>query len=357
MLCITYISNAQTLNYNDIGVSFSKENINGTARYNAMSGAFGALGGDLSAIETNPAGAAVFLKSEFSLSLSNRNSQITSNFYGNSSLTDNDYSNLSQAGGIFVFKTRNNSNWSNVALGFNYNKNNNFEDFWVANGNSGYAPITDIYDNDPIVYINSDGQYFENHTNGSNSRYTFTFATQYNDDLYIGASLNTHDIEHYQKVLVEEYNNDGNENTFDVSQTQELYTYGDGFSINIGLISKINNNLRVGLAYQSPVWYSLAEDFVEYDVTIFENDMNTLTDFSGLDGFNYKLRTPSKLTGSFAYIFNKLGLISLDYTYKNYSNIKLSNSNFINENQLFNTDLKSVGELRIGTEWRFDNLS
>ena len=110
MLCITYISNAQTLNYNDIGVSFSKENINGTARYNAMSGAFGALGGDLSAIETNPAGAAVFLKSEFSLSLSNRNSQITSNFYGNSSLTDNDYSNLSQAGGIFVFKTRNCNN-------------------------------------------------------------------------------------------------------------------------------------------------------------------------------------------------------------------------------------------------------
>ncbi|PHS51928.1 MAG: hemin receptor [Lutibacter sp.] len=357
MLCVAYISNAQTLSYNDIGVLFSTENINGTARYNAMSGAFGALGGDLSAIETNPAGAAVFLKSEFAISFTNRTSQTTSNFYENSTLTKNDYSNLSQAGGVFVFKTRNTSNWSNVAFGINYSITNDFEDFWTASGNSGFAPISDIYDNEPIVYINSDGQYFENLIDGSNSKYTFTLASQYNDNLYVGASINTYNIEHSQSVLIEEYNNDGSENTFDVSQTQELFTYGDGFSFNVGLISKINNNLRVGLTYQSPVWYSLAEDFVEYDVTIFENDMNSLTDYSGLNGFDYKLRTPSKLTGSFAYLFDKHGLISVDYIYKNYSNIELSNSTFTNENQTFNTDLESVGELRIGTEWRFDNLS
>jgi long-subunit fatty acid transport protein len=357
LLCIAYISNAQTLSYNDIGVLFSKENINGTARYNAMSGAFGALGGDLSAIETNPAGAAVFLKSEFAVSVNNRNTQTTANFYGNSSLTDNDYSNFSQAGGVFVFKTHNNSNWSNVAFGINYSIANNFDDFWVASGNSGFAPISDIYDNDPVVYINSDGQYFENFTNGKNSKYTFTLASEYNDNLYVGASISTYNIEYYQNTLIEEYNNDGDGNTFDVSQTQELFTYGDGYSFNLGFISKINNNLRVGLAYQSPVWYTLAEDFVEYDVTIFENNVQTLTDYSGLNGFDYKLRTPSKLTGSLAYIFDKQGLISIDYIYKNYSNINLSNANFGNENQIFNTDLESVGELRIGTEWRFDNLS
>ncbi|MDO9274661.1 MAG: hemin receptor, partial [Lutibacter sp.] len=37
--------------------------------------------------------------------------------------------------------------------------------------------------------------------------------------------------------------------------------------------------------------------------------------------------------------------------------IKLSNADFIEENQAFDTDLESVGELRIGTEWRFDNFS
>jgi len=357
MFCIAFISNAQTLSYNDIGVLFSKENINGTARFNAMSGAFGALGGDLSSIETNPAGAAVFLKSEFSVSLNVRNIETASTFYGTNELIENDYTNLSQAGGVFVFNTRNNSNWSNLALSFNYSITNNFEDLWIASGNSGFAPITDLYDNDPVIYGNSDGQYFENYTDGKNSKYSFTIASEYNDNLYVGASINTYDIDYYQSVLIEEYNNDGNGNTFDVSQIQELLTYGDGYSFNVGFISKPSDNIRFGLAYQSPVWYTLAEDFVEYDVVIYENDVNTIEDFSGTNGFDYKLRTPSKLTGSFAYIFEKQGLISVDYIYKNYSNIKLSNANFTEENIAFDSDLESTGQLRIGTEWRFDNLS
>jgi len=357
MLCVAYISNAQTLSYNDIGALFSKETINGTARYNAMSGAFGALGGDLSSIETNPAGAAVFLKSEFSVSLNIRNTETASNFYGTNELIENDYSNLSQAGGVFVFNTRQNSNWSNVALAFNYSIANDFEGLWLASGNSGYAPITDLYDSDPIIYGNSDGQYFENYTDGRNNKYSFTIASQYNDNLYVGASINTYDLEYYQSALIEEYNNDGNGNTFDVSQVQELLTYGDGYSFNIGFISKPNDNVRLGLAYQSPVWYTLSEESVKYDVAIFENDMNTIEDFSGTNGFDYELRTPSKLTGSFAYIFDKQGLISLDYIYKNYSNIEINSPGFSDENATFNTDLESVGQLRIGTEWRFDNLS
>ena len=42
------------------GLNYSSNSIDGTARFNSMSGAFGALGGDLSAIAINPAGSAVF---------------------------------------------------------------------------------------------------------------------------------------------------------------------------------------------------------------------------------------------------------------------------------------------------------
>ena len=363
MLCVAYISSAQTLSYNDLGALFSKESINGTARYNAMSGAFGALGGDLSSIDINPAGAAVFLKSEFAVSLNIRNIETTSNFYNTNELVENDYSNLSQAGGVFVFNTHQNSNWTNFAIGFNYSIANDFENFWFASGNSGYAPITDFYDSDPVIYGNSDGQYAENFTDGRNNKYSFTFASQYDNNLYVGLSINTYDLEFYQSSLIDEYNSDENGNTFDVSQTQELLTYGDGYSFSLGFISKPTDNIRFGLAYQSPVWYTLSEEFVEFDVNIFENDLNITNEFStgdtysGINGFDYELRTPSKLTGSFAFIFEKQGLISLDYIYKNYSNIKLSNSNFSQENIAFNNDLESTGQLRLGTEWRFDNLS
>lgn len=359
MLCITYISSAQTLSYNDIGVLFSRENVNGTARFNGMSGAFGALGGDLSAIDINPAGAAVFLKSEFSASLNIRNTETSAAFYGNRELSEDDFTDLSQAGGVAVFKTYNrNSEWNKIALGFNYNMANDFENQWFTGGNSGYAPITDLYDYDPVVYVNTEGQYFENYTDGRNNKYTFTFAAQYSDNLYLGASISTFDVEYYQGSLIEEYNNDGEGNTLDISSIQELGTYGDGFSFSLGLISKPNDNLRLGLSYQSPVWYDLSEEYVDYDVELYYSDTDeTVTDFSGLNRFDYDLRTPSKITGSVAYVFNTKGLISLDYIYKDYSNIKLSNSNFSVENKLFESELESRGEIRLGTEWRFDNFS
>jgi hypothetical protein len=359
MLCVAFISNAQTLGYNDIGVQFSKENINGTARFNAMSGAFGALGGDLSALETNPAGAAVFLKSEFTLTFGTNNIETTSNYYGNNQFSESNNADITQSGGVFVFNTYSrNSNWGKIALGFNYSLANDFENFWIANGNSNYPTWIDDANDEDILYLNSNGQYFENLTDGKNSKYTFTFASEYNENLYLGASISSYDIEHYQQILLEEYNNDGNGNNLDASLIQELFTYGEGFSFNFGLISKPNENLRLGLAYKSPVWYNLSEDYLESDLEVYySNTDELLTDYSGINTFDYKLKTPSKFTGSFAYIFNKQGLISIDYIYKNYSDVKLSNSNFSIENQAFKSDLESTGELRIGTEWRFDDVS
>jgi len=359
MLCVAFISNAQTLGYNDIGVQFSKENINGTARFNAMSGAFGALGGDLSALETNPAGAAVFLKSEFTLTFGTNNIETTSNYYGNIQFSESNNADITQSGGVFVFNTYSrNSNWGKIALGFNYSLANDFENFWIANGNSNYPTWIDDANDEDILYLNSNGQYFENLTDGKNSKYTFTFASEYNENLYLGASISSYDIEHYQQILLEEYNNDGNGNNLDASLIQELFTYGEGFSFNFGLISKPNENLRLGLAYKSPVWYNLSEDYLESDLEVYySNTDELLTDYSGINTFDYKLKTPSKFTGSFAYIFNKQGLISIDYIYKNYSDVKLSNSNFSIENQAFKSDLESTGELRIGTEWRFDDVS
>ncbi|WP_372744397.1 OmpP1/FadL family transporter [Lutibacter sp.] len=361
VLFVSYFTYAQTieqtLSYNDIGELFSKETINGSARFNSMSGAFGALGGDLSAIDINPAGAVVFTKSEVALSLDNKTIKTNALFYGVNQSSENENLNFSQAGGVMVFKTNRNSDWGKFALSLNYAITNDYNNSYTAKGNSGYAPITDIYDPE-VVYLNSDGHYFENYTDGRSEKYTFTFASEYKNNLMLGFSLSTYNIEHYQRILTDEYNNDGEGNTLDIYQKQELATFGDGISLNFGLITKPNENLRIGLAYQSPIWYTLNEEYLEYDADVYESITNSTTnDYSGINGFDYKLKTPSKLTGSLAYIFNKSGLISLDYIYKNYSNIKLSNGDFSYENQGFKDGLESTTELRLGTEWRFEAFS
>lgn len=357
MLCITFSANAQTLGYTDVGVLFSTEKIMGTARYNAMSGAFGALGGDISAIDLNPAGAAIFSKSEFATTLNIADTETISNYYGMSNITTSNVSNFPQAGGVFVFRPRN-SQWTKTAFGFNYSTSNQFENFWLAEGNNNYP--TYIYDpNDQeIVYLNSDGQYFENSTDGSNTKYTFSFAGELNNKIAIGASIKSYDIDHFQRILLEEYNYNDNDDIMDASLLQELFTYGTGFGFNLGVIAKATDNLRLGFAYQSPTWYDLSEDYIDYDLELYvSNTDEVITDYSGVNNFDYKLKTPYRLSGSLAYIFGKDGLLSFDYTFKNFKNINLSGSNFSQENIDFNNSLKAVHQIKMGTEWRIDQLS
>ena len=64
LLFVTGVLSAQTVS--DM-VRFSSTSSSGSARVAAMGGAFGALGGDLSAVGINPAGTGVFEKPELSI--------------------------------------------------------------------------------------------------------------------------------------------------------------------------------------------------------------------------------------------------------------------------------------------------
>ena len=57
---ISLSSFSQSLGYEDLAILFSKDTNTGTARYTAMGGAFGALGGDVSALKINPASGSIF---------------------------------------------------------------------------------------------------------------------------------------------------------------------------------------------------------------------------------------------------------------------------------------------------------
>src|SRR5690606_14940641 len=131
ILVCTYAS-AQTI---DDVLRYSTENLQGTARFQAMGGAFGALGGDLSALNVNPAGSAVFNYSEIGLTGSNYHSN-NDVLYGGSLLNTKENSlEMNQIGGVLVFKTTD-SHWRSIAVALNYDVDQNLENEFVALGNS-----------------------------------------------------------------------------------------------------------------------------------------------------------------------------------------------------------------------------
>ena len=311
------LTQAQEISIND-ALRYSQTNQNGTARFRAMSGAFGALGGDLSAVSINPAGSAVYNSSQFGLTLSNSNTKNGSNYFGNSTSTNESAFDLNQAGFVFVFAGKE-EGWNKFTLGVNYenlndfnnnvisagtNPNNSIGNYFTnfANANGGIdlnllqlqtnESISTLYQYlgetagfgaqqaflgyqafvfDPasdysatnrnyVSLVPNGSNYYQENTivsSGYNGKLSFNAATSYNDKLYFGLNLNSHFTDYRQITSV--YESNAIAPTSGVQRLRfdnDLQTYGNGFSFQLGAIAKLTD-FRLGLAFESPTWLTL----------------------------------------------------------------------------------------------------
>jgi hypothetical protein len=418
--------NAQTVSD---ALAFSTENINGTARYQSMAGAFGALGADMTGFTVNPAGSALFLNNQMGFSLSTNTKNNDANYYNSFYSNSKTKLNLNQAGMVFVFKNRNtNDDWKKISLGINYentyNHNNQFIAFGTnptnsisnyflsyANANSslnqggillssienstyyqlpyadqqaflGYEGYiinaADENNANNTVYTSNTpigGNYYQEYTEtvtGSNGKLAFNIGTSYKDKLYFGLNLNSHFVNYQKSTVFYEDNENLNNNTYDLVAVRfdnNTYTYGSGFSFQMGAIAKLNQNVRLGLTYDSSTWYNLNDEIKQNLITLINDNsagIATGTTTINPDSNNYiiydtyRVKTPAKVTASIASVFNKKGLLSLDYSFKDYSNIvysieRDSRNAFINSD--INNNLKGVSQIRVGGEYIIDNVS
>src|SRR5690606_35553733 len=114
---------------------YTGDEIQGTARYRGLSGAFGALGGDLSAVSINPAGSAVFTSSNLAFSLSNNNIKNKVSYFNGYNTSKESNIDLNQAGAAFVVHNRNSdSKWTKFVFSAAYDKVDNYKNDWLATG-------------------------------------------------------------------------------------------------------------------------------------------------------------------------------------------------------------------------------
>lgn len=408
---------ATAQNSSDI-LRYSNENIQGTARFQAMGGAFGALGGDLSALNINPAGLAVFNNSLFTFSSTISDNDVSTNYFGTSRNTSDTDFNINQAGGALVFKNPNaESGWNKIAIAGNYDLVQNFEGQVLIAGNSNQGIdnyflnfaegvpfgsiliqedefIEDAYldigeqqgygaqqaflgyygglidpeameDNNTAYIGNADyasvSQNLMRRTSGYNSKFTINFASQYQEKLNIGASLNFHNILYDRYDEFTETGYDGGSVIQRTTFDNLLRTNGTGFSFSLGAIAKLNEVVRIGGSYQSPTWYRLTDDLSQRISSDLADSNINFINFDIVNLFpRYNLKTPSKLTGSAAFVFGKNGLLSVDYSYQDMSQAELgptSDSNFNSVNNDVANSFGAVSTVRIGGEYRIERFS
>jgi len=408
---------------------YSQTNINGTARFRAMGGAFTALGGDLSAISINPASSSVFSNNQMGFTLSNYNIKNKSDYFGGKSSKNESDFDVNQAGGVWIFEDYNPENkWGKFVFALNYdnmsplvdnnstrgvNPNNSIGDYFLNQANnipldllqtqngetSGnlYMYLGEFYGNqhqtaflgydtyvleavDPANPNNT--QYFSNvpkgsynqtiynEKNGYNAKFAFNLATEYDEKLYLGINLNAHSVD-YENVMTFLESNTNPKNTTgetirEIRYRTNLRTRGSGFSFQLGGIARITDDFRVGLAYQSPTWYRLEDELIQRISTRRENNVDpNFLNASFNEGIvniypRYRLQSPAKYSIGAAYIFEQIGLISVDYSLKDYSTTKLkpeSEDFFRFQNDLMGDVLDTTSEVRVGVERKIKQWS
>ena len=319
----------------------------GTARYSAMAGSMGALGGDASVLNTNPAGLGVFITDDVSASLAINSNKSTASLAGKSTSQNTSKVTLGSTNGVLSFQTKENSAWKFVNVGINY-VTQNVNDKLQSPGNANITQaIIPQGQTSPSDYNIFEGHLYE--TIGHRSKLNLGIGGNYDNKIYIGAAVNfsSVNIEQYDEVKVSSLNT--RTSKYFTKQNTPYIEEGDGFSLSLGVIGKLSNAVRLGAAIESPTWYSIDREYNFYSRNSLGLSQNSYTE-------NRTFRTPTKLTLSGAFIPNKHFAFNVDYR------VDLGKPNFgggaadVQLNNFYESTYKAQHEVRIGGEYRIKSF-
>ena len=413
LLLITgsYLS-AQT---HDNALRFSTETLDGTARYQAMGGAFGAVGADYSSLRQNPAGLGLFRSNEIQGTIAFGQNLDHATWYeeqykkGHTAFSGN-------MSVVLATPLRGSGLTFNLALGF-YQRQSFARTFDVSNHQvtkfslADYAAFitpTNVSSDDllgknaygsvpaPWLAILGHGAgwtvqrpegFYESAFNyrdkggilgPSNSQlrvnerggiqdFDFNFGLNYSDRLYFGLGVKISALDYRMNSY---YGEDFIDKDY-LELANELRTSGSGASVSFGMIARVSDHLRLGAAIQTPTWFTLQDNYVASAESRYsraldsegkplpEKDWTVKDQTPGDAAWRYQLQTPTKIVLSGAFV-GRRGMLSLDYELANYTGIQLKDTYgpFDNDNKLMKdyftpmqSTLRLGGELRISPQF------
>ncbi len=412
--------NAQIYSYSNLAKSFSTAYSTSSPRMQAMGGVHSTLGADISSISGNPAGLGFYNRSEVAVGIGYVSSTTESNYLSESSSKSNSFVQLPIFGLVLASPAElSASQWhGSFGIGFTrqvifaqpisisgVNNRSSLLDKFIEKANDKGATGQSLDDEfnsyskmadspEAVAYqaylINPNaktgGAPFQRYeanlptsqlgtadNEGALSQWDISYGASYLNKFYLGLGL------HFSKINAtsttfwqEEFI--GANNVSGLTYQEKLVNTGSGLSATLGMIYKLNSNLRVSFALNTPMFFDQMNE--RYDATLipkvygipsFDSKGNpiTITRVGAVkltpNEFTYQLTTPFKLSGGAAYFFGKRGLLSLDLEYVNYpgmqvSSVELSAADNINFENKYNGQTKknfqSALNLKLGTEIR-----
>ena len=321
---------------------YSNSQFGGSAKFNAMAGSNGALGGDANSLLTNPAGLGVAISGEVSGTLSLTNNKNTGSYVGSSVSYRNNQGDLGNVGGVMTFQLMTESAWKFINLGVNFS-NQSLDNYIESPGNSNL-----IYKFDATNTNSSSLTRHAYDRYGTLSKTSIGLGANYNHNFYIGAGINLLNVS-MDQLDTAQFNSlqNGSAELFS-KQGTPFFERSSGFSASLGVIGKLNPNFRLGAALETPTFWDIDRSYNFYNDPVYGDDIAVE---------NRKFRSPLKATVSAAFVASKNFSLNVDYSlgltrprYKVYGAAESELNDFFRE------DFKNLSEVRLGAEYRVKQL-
>lgn len=349
---------------------FSRITGTGSARSAAMGGAFGALGGDLSAIHINPAGTGVYRKAEVSYT-----SVLDFSRTDSEGLKGQSNAYLIGSAGLASGTYDENNDWRSWGFGITYNQLANFNqrthqqiadsptsltDVYAARS-KGISPEhlnllgTALFYDAFLTYRTDDGSYHSiletdgvtaesvnqnksTREKGFLGELAFSFGTNYRDKLYLGAQIGMQVLNYKMNSYyceIAEADAPSLLDYYDFNEYRKLE--GAGINGKLGVIYRPIPEFRFAAAFHTPTWFGIESTLENsvYSQFTTETDASIGREYpayeyisSGYDGYNdpdilrFRMRTPWRAILSFGTVLAKRLILSADYEYVNYTTTK-----------------------------------
>lgn len=372
-------------------LTFSQFDYWGTARFVGAGGAFGATGGDFSALSTNPAAIGLFKRYETSVTPMQLNFGYTDTWYnGDKSSAQKFKYTVPQAGVVLTRDIRLDNGWKKWQFGFGYNRITDFNQTFRANTQIN-STIGDA------IATHANGTYFGNLTGdaslawygflidtlpGDQSHYRgfysgydidqsalvvrsgaidemqLSIGGNYGDKLFIGATLGFPFLDFKENVTYKESPADFDDlygiNSYTLYSTQR--NSGTGVNFKIGAIYQPADFVRIGASFHTPTYYWTVKDYFYRElVTKFAYPLDngaTQLDYSYENANSFSLTTPLKFNVDASFLIAKRAFIAAEYEYQDYGMAKLyaDNYDYIVENQTVKAKYGASHTVRVGAE-------
>lgn len=376
-------------------VRYSNTNLQGTARFEAMAGSYGALGADLSANQINPAGYGQYSSSVIGVTGNYDVANTIGNYDGNSREVKKGNFKTPNISAVFTGDiSKNNRGFLYHQFGLSYNRLANFTLNKSYYGRNAISLLDDFASSgqglDPdylppfttllawnTYAIDPDGQggYVANllptdvmnqrrdiETKGGMGDFSFNYSMNYLNKLFLGANVALRSINYKENYTHSEQTDPTSLALIDsFNYSYGLQTKGTGFNFKIGAIYVPVRFLRLGLAFHTRTYYSLTDQWTANMTTYRQDGVFTIPEaYIPYGKYKYRYQSPGKLIASVGFIILDRASFNVDAELVNYKGNKFRSTkdfsydpepnDYANQNAEIKENLRTVVNLRIGGE-------